>query len=1064
MTDKCMKYYYSTPNEIKEYNLDCEPRIFDNINNTKFKNRDMLDFVSDKFVRPFDDKGVISPFTFEESYISQTYDELCNTSSYSLKPQQKFIGQLINPLTNINNMLIYHGLGSGKTCTSLLIGEAFANVKNKETLYVVPAALEQQFEDEIIGEVKNKSIQSCTSMCLIFDTKENKYTRSFYVMYDDKSDKPLDYSTKSALENKLNLDLEIKQLEKYYKDKKEILEKLKEKKDINLTLSTKLEKINTNIARLEKQIKLRQDNIKAKIKKVFTITTHNKFILRLLQFSDSGQVILKEYLQKGSPLFKETTTLIIDEIQNLVSAVGSSYKILYNAIKYYMNTNVRKIFLSATPIYDNAYELALTLNLLQPRIPFPTTKDEFNNMFIGKIEENDGTITCVPRDEKENINYFEACIINKDLLKYMCSGYVSYFKGGNPVAYPYKRVIVLNHIIEGNHKKHYIENLRKDIVQDVLRAINKVGKNLKEGKKDFKGIIIDQTDENIIAGTLTHSRQAINVFFPVDKVTTDTMMDEADISDADKEEAILKARKNALSKLLKGYSQEQVLQNIGDISIKFKSVLDLSLPVNGPIFVYSNWLGYGVEAFATVLDSLGFSKFPKRGPPGKTYFIWSPSVEKDKDIIKSARLTFNSPNNKDGSLIKYMLGTSSIKEGVSFKNISQIHILDPWWNNSRIEQIIARGFRLCSHSDLTPDKRYADVYKHVGVLPDIYSADKAEDPEISAMFSSIFEQFMAIASGRSRDSVPRGIDPIVVKLLNEENQSLIAKTISMVLGSLSWCKQLSIDQKIISVATQKTIINTQFDRVLKSVGVDCEIFKNGNLIRLEENILQMGTDKFKLYYKNPSDLTTFNRQDIPEFINMADIQNRTYSFPNTQELPRIFTEIIFDNYESKFILAEEGQRLTPDDITEDLVLSEDIPCWESNSNLKSLKIDDPKIKTIVENSTQMKELLPKIRIQFLGELKDPNGIKFSDNDRLKKNRILNCMKKMLLDKDLDPTVKTKIKKYTGLFTKYEDFDLKIMAIAKKYGYEGNAEELDSLYKLALTNPQEIEAEYKKIKN
>ena len=50
-------------------------------------------------------------------------------------------------------LLLYHGLGSGKTCTSLLIGEAFANIRNRETLYVVPAALEQQYIDEIIGEI-----------------------------------------------------------------------------------------------------------------------------------------------------------------------------------------------------------------------------------------------------------------------------------------------------------------------------------------------------------------------------------------------------------------------------------------------------------------------------------------------------------------------------------------------------------------------------------------------------------------------------------------------------------------------------------------------------------------------------------------------------------------------------------------------------------------------------------------------------------------------------------------------------------------------------------------------
>ena len=134
----------------------------------------MLKFIDENYAEPIQENN---PFTFREDYIDQEYSELCSTSSYSLNPQQKFIGQLVNPNSNIKNLLIYHGLGSGKTCTSLLIGEAFSNIKNKETIYVVPAALEQQYLDEIIGEIKNRSIQSCTSMCLVYDNVESKYLR-----------------------------------------------------------------------------------------------------------------------------------------------------------------------------------------------------------------------------------------------------------------------------------------------------------------------------------------------------------------------------------------------------------------------------------------------------------------------------------------------------------------------------------------------------------------------------------------------------------------------------------------------------------------------------------------------------------------------------------------------------------------------------------------------------------------------------------------------------------------------------------------------------------------------
>ena len=56
--------------------------------------------------------------------------------------------------------------------------------------------------------------------------------------------------------------------------------------------------------------------------------------------------------------------------------------------------------------------------------------------------------------------------------------------------------------------------------------------------------------------------------------------------------------------------------------------------------------------------------------------------------------------NKDGEKIKVILITKAAAEGLDFKNVRQIHIIDPWYNMNRIEQIIGRGVRTCSHKDL----------------------------------------------------------------------------------------------------------------------------------------------------------------------------------------------------------------------------------------------------------------------------------------------------------------------------------------------------------------------------
>jgi len=304
---------------------------------------------------------------------------------------------------------------------------------------------------------------------------------------------------------------------------------------------------------------------------------------------------------------------------------------------------------------------------------------------------------------------------------------------------------------------------------------------------------------------------------------------------------------------------------LGGISSKIKSVIEISLSVEGTIFIYSNWLAYGVEAISVVLDALGFVKYPTVGQEYKTYFIWSPSVESDKDVIKSAKNIFNSPDNIGGKNIKFMIGTSSIKEGVSFKNLAQIHLLDPWWNNSRTEQIMARGFRLCSHADLPPEKRHTDVFRHVGILPMYY--EEQEDPQISQMFADIYDEF--VKKKQLPRDIPANIDPIVRSILTKNDKNIIKEAIKYVFGSLEWTKYISIDQKIITTANDKTSLNTKFERELKSVGVDCELFKNGNLIRLEENIKQISKNEYQLYYKNPSTMVNYLRRGIPQLLHLV---------------------------------------------------------------------------------------------------------------------------------------------------------------------------------------------------
>ena len=92
----------------------------------------------------------------------------------------------------------------------------------------------------------------------------------------------------------------------------------------------------------------------------------------------------------------------------------------------------------------------------------------------------------------------------------------------------------------------------------------------------------------------------------------------------------------------------------------------------------------------------------------KYYAIFSgdQSLEEKADIL--SRL--NKDENKHGELISILLISKSGTEGLDLKNVRSIHIIEPFWNFSVIQQVIARGVRYKSHIALPEDERNVQTY------------------------------------------------------------------------------------------------------------------------------------------------------------------------------------------------------------------------------------------------------------------------------------------------------------------------------------------------------------------
>ena len=66
---------------------------------------------------------------------------------FSLLIHQKIVRDYINLYTPYRGLLLYHGLGSGKTCSSIAIAEGFKN--NKKVMIMLPASLKANYIDEL---------------------------------------------------------------------------------------------------------------------------------------------------------------------------------------------------------------------------------------------------------------------------------------------------------------------------------------------------------------------------------------------------------------------------------------------------------------------------------------------------------------------------------------------------------------------------------------------------------------------------------------------------------------------------------------------------------------------------------------------------------------------------------------------------------------------------------------------------------------------------------------------------------------------------------------------------
>ena len=181
-------------------------------------------------------------------------------------------------------------------------------------------------------------------------------------------------------------------------------------------------------------------------------------------------------------------------------------------------------------------------------------------------------------------------------------------------------------------------------------------------------------------------------------------------------------------------------EHINNVSIKIKNILKNIRTSEGIVFIYTGYIWSGAIPLGIALEHIGFNKFndknlldSKHKDEPLNYDMIPKSKLKEGDDFKRANYIILSGNevvsgdndnelkilksedNKNGEKIKVVIGSSITGEGFDFKNIREIHIMEPWYHLNKLEQIVGRGIRFCSHSMLEKSKHNVTVFLHAAV-------------------------------------------------------------------------------------------------------------------------------------------------------------------------------------------------------------------------------------------------------------------------------------------------------------------------------------------------------------
>jgi hypothetical protein len=135
-----------------------------------------------------------------------------------------------------------------------------------------------------------------------------------------------------------------------------------------------------------------------------------------------------------------------------------------------------------------------------------------------------------------------------------------------------------------------------------------------------------------------------------------------------------------------------------------------------------------------------------------------------------------------GEVIMAIGITGAGAEGISLRNVRQVHIMEPFWNLVRLEQVKGRAIRICSHMDLPMAERKVDIFTYISR----FSAD-------------------AIKNRDQPGGIPQAIQNKDGGINDKKEQTIVTS-----------------DENIHNIAVRKDMLSQEILKLMKEVAIDCK--------------------------------------------------------------------------------------------------------------------------------------------------------------------------------------------------------------------------------------------------